>query len=144
MSLGSEVKEKGIWPSLGAMLTISQGNIFGPSTLCITAGKGKEDFFNSLSLILSFPSISSSSLSVWSLSYYSFAVLLVRSFHNSGSDCSVKFSQSLPIAIFPYNGFIFVNFSTSLLTKAGQICCLLTVLLLVNQRFKAREIKYSS
>ena len=48
MSLGSEVKETGIWPSLGAMLTISQGNIFSPSTLCITVGKGKEDFFNSL------------------------------------------------------------------------------------------------
>ena len=46
--LGSKVNETGIWPSPGAMLTISLGEMFDPSTLYIIAGKGLEDSFNSL------------------------------------------------------------------------------------------------
>ena len=50
--LGSKVKETGIWPSPGAILTISMGDMFGPSTLYMTVGKCEEHYFNSLSLNL--------------------------------------------------------------------------------------------
>ena len=37
--LSSDVNKRGIWPSPGAMLTISLKDILGPSTLCIRLGK---------------------------------------------------------------------------------------------------------
>ena len=45
----SKVKETGIWPSPGATITISLGDMFGPSTLYMTGGKVEEDSFNSIS-----------------------------------------------------------------------------------------------
>ena len=63
--LDSEVKEARIWHSLGAIITISVGDMLGQSTSYMIAGKGVEHFFNHLSLNLSLPSVSSS-LSVWS------------------------------------------------------------------------------
>ena len=49
-------KKPGTQPSPGATLTIWLRDMFGPSTLHITAGKGEEDF-NSLSSNLSFVSL---------------------------------------------------------------------------------------
>ena len=71
-------RKKGIWPFPGAILTISLGDMFGPSTLYMTVGKGGEGSVNSLSLNSSLPSISSS-LSVWSLLLDSLAFLSVFS-----------------------------------------------------------------
>ena len=60
------------------------------------------------------------------------------------SDFSFKSSHSLSIVILLKNRLIFVNFRSAVLTKVGQICCLLTTMLSVNSRFKARDIKYSA
>ena len=50
--LGSEVKQTGIWRSPGGILTISLGDMFGPTTLHMTVGKCEKDSFKSLSLNL--------------------------------------------------------------------------------------------
>ena len=97
--LGCEVKETGISPSPGAMLTISLQDMSGPSILCITVGKGKKDIFISLSFSILLPSISSTP-SVWSSILNSLPLSFVRSFKNSGSDCSLKIFQSLSTITF--------------------------------------------
>ena len=57
--LCSEVKETSILHFPGAILTISQTDMFGPSILCTTVGKCEEGSFSSLSLNLFLSSISS-------------------------------------------------------------------------------------
>ena len=99
------------------------------------------NFFNSESLNLSLPSISS--LSVWSLLLDSLPFLLIRGFHNSGPDRSLEYSQLLTIVTLMLIWLILVNFQSALLTTVERIGCLLTMLLTVNRSFKAKEIKYS-
>ena len=89
--LGSEVKETGIRHSLGAMLTIWLEDILGQSISQWEKAR-KTSSFPFFSLLL--PSISSS-LSVWSSVLIFLPLPLVRSFQNSGSDCSLTFFQSL-------------------------------------------------
>ena len=73
--------------------------MFGPSILYMTAGKGEEDSFNTLSLNLSLPPVSSS-LSIWSLLLDSQAFLSVKSFCDTRSDFSLKDK------INPYTGLL--------------------------------------
>ena len=80
----SEVKVTAIWPSPGAILTISLKDMLGRSTLYLTVGKCGEDSFNSLSLNLSLPS------------YIIITINLITVIRHSGILVSILASHKFP------------------------------------------------